>query len=175
MPKLQRVDYWDACLFVAYLNGEPERADMLDALLAEVERTDGRRVATSAFTSVEVTHLAYERTAGQLDPQVEGLIDAFMSRPSVVTVEVSAPVIGTARRLIRRAVARQLQLKPADAIHIATAMWLKENGINVERFFTYDDRLMRFSELAGISIGEPIIEQLRLDLSGIVGREETPE
>lgn len=67
-----------------------------------------------------------------------------------------------AQQLMRAAIVNKWSLKPADAIHLATAAQLK-----VQEFHTYDDRLEKFSSLDGIkfTIGPPISKnpQLRLE------------
>lgn len=163
-PKSEPGDYWDTCVFVAYLNAEPGRADLIDQLLNEAQEPPRRRIFTSIVTAVEISHLAREKTAGKLDPLAEAQIDALLRQPPVVTVELAQPVIDAARRLMRLALERGYNPKPIDAIHLATAIWLLENGVPIVRFLTYDKGLPKYASLLGIPISEPAVEQPKLPL-----------
>ncbi len=71
-------------------------------------------------------------------------------------VEFYDPIPGKAAELIRRAIVKGWQLKPGDAIHLATADHLK-----VSEFQTYDDKLDKFKELTDTHypICRPIAKQ----------------
>jgi hypothetical protein len=60
---------------------------------------------------------------------------------------------------MRQALTQGWSLKPADAIHLASAQWL-----SVEELHTYDDKMPRYSMMIGCKICEPSTIQLRLNL-----------
>jgi predicted nucleic acid-binding protein len=167
--KIERADYWDSCVFLAYLNGEPGRSDILENLLSQLEDESGRKIITSYLTDVEVAFLGREKHGGDIDPCAEAEIEAFLNRPYLVKVEISRAVVNVARRLMRLARSQGNSLRAPDAIHLGTAVWLKENGIPINRFLTYDD-LAKHASVTGLDIGEPSVQQdIELPLLAGVG------
>ena len=64
MPDAAQLIYSDACVFLSYINETPGRMETLDALLDEVEKSDGRkRIVTSVLSKVEVAYATHERSA----------------------------------------------------------------------------------------------------------------
>lgn len=122
--------YWDSNIFINVISGhEPDGGNILSAILKDVD--DGRlRIATSAFTLAEVIK---PRNSGQkLSQNDEVTIKNAFKRTPINMVELS-------RHIAERA--REIQwvsnVKPPDAVHIATAEYAK-----VDRFDTYDDKLI---------------------------------
>lgn len=66
---------------------------------------------------------------------------------------------------MRQAITKGWSLKPADAIHLATA-----KRMELDEIHTYDPSLNKFSELTGIKIREPHTE--RLAFSGSINEEK---
>jgi len=150
--------YWDSSVFLAYINGEQGRLPVIDALLAEIEADDDRRIFTSTITRVEVAFAAFEAHSATLDPQALSDIDALWDDRSVVeVVELHDDIALSARGLIREAIARGWSLKPLDAVHLATARWLQAT-----EFHTYDASLHKYGQLVGFTIREPYALQGRL-------------
>jgi len=154
-PELQR-DYWDACVFLSYINAIPERLPTIDALLAEsADPEKEREIVTSTLTIVEVAFALHEKGQGVLDSAAENKIDALWTdRYAVKLIDFHEGIARDARTLIRGAVAAGLSLKPADAIHLASGRFLK-----VAELHTYSKDLPRFASLTGLAIMEPYAEQ----------------
>lgn len=157
MPELPIV-YWDANVFLSYINGVADRLPDIDALLAKSGAEF--QIVTSALSIVEVAFGKIEQDGRALDEETERKIDALWEPPSPIQLAEFYPLLAhEARALIRQAVPRGWNLKPADAMHLATARRLAATV-----FHTYDD-LARFAELIGIPIEAPRSTQPELGLS----------
>ena len=76
MPDGRRVVYWDANVFLSYVNEISNRMPVLDALLKDSASTDGAvTLYTAELSRVEVAFGASEQKRQALDPQVEQIID----------------------------------------------------------------------------------------------------
>ena len=162
MPDSNTDIYWDACAFLSYVNENPERMPVLDALLHS--SADGNiNIHTSSLSRVEVAFAASEQLHRELDSQEEQKIDGLWEDPSTISVVEFHDGIGLqARTLIRGAIARGWKLKPLDAIHLATAQWLISAGFSVAEFHTYDGGLEKYGPLVEFTICEPYTEQPRM-------------
>ena len=151
--------YWDACVWLSYINEIPERMPTIDAILDDSANPDGDlHVYTSAISQVEVAFATTEQQRGRLDPQVEERIDnLWEDRKAINLVEFHSIIATEARSIIRFAVTMKWALKPLDAIHISTAKWLE-----VAEMHTYDDRLHKFAEHVGFPITTPRTSQPKL-------------
>ena len=49
-----------------------------------------------------------------------------------------------------------------DAIHLATAQWLADNGTEIDEFHTYDRGLDKYAALVGFKICEPYTAEPRM-------------
>jgi predicted nucleic acid-binding protein len=149
--------YWDACVFLSYLEERPGRVADIQELLEHSEQ--GKlEIVTSVITTVEVAFSPVERTGQALDPTVEAAIDALWSDRLVVKlVEFHQQIAYKGRALIRNAIPNGWRLKPMDAIHLATAEWLA-----TDRFHTYDDQLDKYDVLIGQPVERPQPDQLSL-------------
>lgn len=149
--------YWDACVFLAGISGEPGRVDVVAQLLEEAEKGECL-IFTSMLSITEVAFATAEKLNAAPDATVETNIDALWHPSSPVKlVELDVLVANEARRLIRDARFKyQFTLKPADALHLASAQRL-----GVDEFHTYDD-LHRYSALTGLRIVEPAVTQKSL-------------
>lgn len=152
--------YWDTNCFLSWLNGEPERVPVLEALLDLAERGE-RSLVTSTLTLVEVVYLASERPGAPLDESGEHAIDALFERAMITFVELHEGVARQARRLMRDAIGQGWSLRHADAIHLATAL-----DARAEEVHTYEaqNRRARWTGLVGIPVATPSGANLRLDL-----------
>ena len=152
---LRRV-YWDSCCFLSYLERTDGRYETLAALLGDAAEHKHIEIWTSTVTIVEVAFGAEDR----LDDESEALIDLLWRDPTINLVEFNPVVARQSRALIRRALelhrktghtSDQLpRLKPADAIHLASAEFCK-----AREFHTYDPKLLRQSALTSMTIREP--------------------
>ena len=137
---------------------------VLDVLLEESSKVGGEvKIYTSTLSQVEVAFGASEQTRQVLDPQIEQMINALWADPeAVVPVEYHAGIGRIARSLIRNAVSRGWSLKPLDAIHLSTALWLLDSGLALDEFHTYDNALMKYESLVDFRICEPYTPQPRM-------------
>ena len=148
--------YWDANVFLSYVNGMPERLPTLDALLESSASGGGIRIYTSTLSVTEVAFAASEQQQRTLDPATEQKIDSLWELNGPVTRVDFHIVIGRqARGLMRGAITNGWSLKPYDANHLATAQWLSQTGIRVDEFHTYDNRLIKYAHIVGFQIRNP--------------------
>ena len=154
--------YWDANVFLSYINGVPERLPTLDALL-ESSASGGIRIYTATLSVTEVAFAASEREQRTLDPATEQKIDNLWEPNGPVTlVDFHIGIGRQARDLMRGAITNNWSLKPYDANHLATAQWLSKMGISVDEFHTYDDRLVKYGSIVGFKIVHPYISAPKL-------------
>jgi predicted nucleic acid-binding protein len=101
------------------------------------------QIITSVLSITEVAFAKIEQDQKVLDPETERKIGLMWKAGSPIKiVEFYELIALKAQKLIRAAIVKGWQLKPADAIHLATADQLK-----VKDFHTYDDKLDKYSEL----------------------------
>lgn len=133
--------YWDACVPLSYINAVPDRLPHIDAFMSK-SGVDFRLI-TSVLSITEVAFAASEQVNGVLDPSVEERISKLWNASSPIRiVELYELIALKAQQLMRAAIKNRWSLKPADAIHLATADQLK-----VSAFHTYDEPLFKYSDL----------------------------
>jgi predicted nucleic acid-binding protein len=138
--------YWDACVFLSYVNGDTGRSADLERLL-EAAHEGIIEIVTSTVSIVEVARGAQEQ-AGQVDAAVAAKIDALWKPPSPVKlVEFHIVIASAARNLIRVGISHGWSLKPMDAIHLATAA-----NIDAGELLTYDAALEKYADLISVPI-----------------------
>jgi len=144
--------YWDSCVFLSAINKNTDRVGIIENILDDCER--GKiEIYTSLLSIVEVAFAQGEKDAAVLDKETLNKIDKLWHPPSPIKlIEVHEFVIWAARDLLRKSLEDNRGLKPADAIHIATA-----NRLPIDIIHTYDDKLMKYSTLAKVSIQEPTV------------------
>ena len=154
MPRENRLLYWDSCVFLSYVEENPERLPILEAILQSMSR--GRtRVYTSSLAKVEVAFAASETGSQTLSSEIEELIDGLWSEPGITVVEFHDGIGNMARSLMRRAMAGGRSIRSYDATHLATAEWLTQRGLELEAVHTYDDRVLRAGALVGLTVEHP--------------------
>ena len=158
MHKISRPKYyWDACVFLSWIDDTLNRAAIIEAILTDCEDKK-LEIYTSSFSITEVAFSPTEKDKKVLDRQVEEKIDSLWLPPSPIKlVDMYQIMAFEAKRLIREAITRGWSLKPVDAIHLATA-----KDIGVSEFHTYDESLYKFSKMAGYKILEPHTDGLPL-------------
>ncbi len=162
MPSEPRQLYWDANVFLSYIEGIPDRLPTIGALLADAAAERDVEIYTSALSITEVAYAASERAGAALSQTVEDAIDDLWQDPTVKLIEFNLVVAREARRLVGESMLRNVtqqlpSLRPADAIHVATALW-----INASEVMTYDIKLVNQSGVVGVAITKPYLAQLRL-------------
>src|SRR5579859_1550040 len=151
--------YWDSCVFLSYIDEEVGRVDVIEAIFAEVQKSNGsRKIVTSIASMTEVAYSSQEKSRRILDAATLSKIDHLWGDPSVlVFVEYHEGIARIARNLMREAVSKQYKLTPLDAIHLASAKWL-----SVHEFQTYDHGLKKYTTMISCTICEPYVAQLQL-------------
>ena len=164
MADSRRNIYWDSCVFLSYINGMEERIPILEALLQSSSSANGDvKIYTSIMSKVEVAYATTERSLLSLDSSVEENISALWAdAETVISVEFHDLIAIAARDLIRNALAEGWSLKPQDSVHLATARWLSESGIEIDEFHTYDRALNKYAAILGFRILEPNTPQPNL-------------
>ncbi len=158
MPDDPRRIYWDACVFLSFLNGEEERSDVIQQLLDEAR--DGEfELVTSTLSVAEVAFGKEEQDGRAPAPAILAAIEAFwLPGGPVNLIEFHRLIALDARDLVRDArLSRDERLTPLDAVHVASA-----KRLNAEEFHTYDGPLLRFKGSIPFSIREPWTQKPRI-------------
>jgi predicted nucleic acid-binding protein len=142
--------YWDSSVFLAWINGEEERTDVVDALLQSARKGE-ITVVTSVLTITEVAYATAESQYGTPSAGVLHRIDALWDPPSPVTLaEFHRLIAVDARNMMRQALPGGRRLKPPDAIHMSTAVRSR-----CEEILTYDPKWAAYAGELGVKIAEP--------------------
>lgn len=158
MPDEPRQIYWDADVFLSYVNGIPDRMPDIDAFL-DLSGKD-LQILTSVVTMVEVALGKAEQDQRTLDPAVEAKIDQLWQANSPIKlVEFHPRIAAGAKDPMRDALTRGWSLKPLDAIHLSTA---RQRGVT--EFHAYDSDLVKYAGVVGFPIGPPRAAAPRLPL-----------
>ncbi|MEX2237470.1 MAG: type II toxin-antitoxin system VapC family toxin [Dehalococcoidia bacterium] len=152
MPSNARSIYWDACVFLSYINGIPARLPTIDNLLKDSADPDSPlEIITSVLSIAEVAWAQIEKDKKALDQAAEQRIkDLWNDRAAIRLAEFHELVALDAAALMRGAIVKGWSLKAPDAIHLATAQ-----RIGVLEFHTYDDKLDKYDSDVGIKICRP--------------------
>jgi predicted nucleic acid-binding protein len=127
--------YWDACVFLSYVDGDEDRVADIEYFLRRAELSE-IEIVTSTLSIVEVAFAKSERESRRLAEDVETTIDELWRPGSGVILAEFYPLVATdARALIRTGATRGWSLKGPDAIHLATAARLKVAAVH-----SYDDK-----------------------------------
>ena len=161
MPEPPSRIYMDACGFLAYINEEPCRVDTISDLL-ESGKDNIIQIYTSELSKSEVAYSHVEREQQALDEATEAKIDALWDGDVVTVVEVHAGISNIARTLMRQSMMKGWGIRTNDAIHLATAQWLTENGATIDEFHTYDESLDKYAVSVSFKICRPYVANPRL-------------
>lgn len=149
MPNPPRF-YWDACVFLSYVNQDEDRVGEISSLLEAAEKKE-IEIVTSTATVVEVAFGATERKQSTLSDGMEARINKLWEPESpLILVEFHTLIAEAAKKMIRSGVPEGWSLKPMDAVHLATAERLK-----VVEFHTYDGPLKKWGSRVSYDIKEP--------------------
>ena len=134
--------YWDACVFLAWLQNEPDRET---ACRDTIERAKARQIllVTSALTIAEVL---WTKSGPQLTEEKARLLNRFFKRSYIRVVNVDRRIAEDAQKLVWAD-----GVRPKDSIHVATAVRRKCSVLE-----TYDTGLLsRSGQYSGLAIREP--------------------
>jgi predicted nucleic acid-binding protein len=151
--------YWDANVFISYLNNDKDRIATLEAILEAADSSKTDRIVTSVVSKVEVAWVAQEKLRRVLTEDEERKIDDMWENEDVFEmVEFNNEIALKARKLMREGLSQGWKLRTNDAIHLASAQWV--GAIELQ---TYDLKdFEKFSQIIGISIKEPHAIQPKL-------------
>lgn len=124
-----------------------------DGSEAMAERARRSRIALSVLAYAEVysTFARRLREALLTEEEHDDLADRFeRDWQSVIAVAVRPPLIGRVPRLVR-----EHPLRGADAVHLASALALREAGVDVT-FAVADGRLVDAAGLEGLEVFNPL-------------------
>ena len=147
MPPIRRL--WDSSVILGYLAGHTEVAENCSRIIEQAQRGE-LEIVVSTMAATEVAYLE-----GSSDQDSEAKIRGFLSWDYIIPVALDVRVAATARELVRR-YRNGPKLKPADAIHLATALQLRISILE-----TTDPDLLRLDRLEGnplITIRLPLYE-----------------
>ena len=86
--------YWDACVWLSYINGYPDRQPILDTLLADsASRVGDIHIVTSTVSQTEVAFALVELKDQAPDQVVEAAIDSLWKDTTAITLIEYHPVI----------------------------------------------------------------------------------
>ncbi len=156
--------YWDSCVFCHYVAGTEAYLPVLDAILDQAGRKKGTKILTSALSLAEVVFASGHGRGKPLSTEQEGRIDELWTSEAITIVDASRGVMLRARDLVRKSVGWPKTLKPADAIHLATAVWANSTIGKITEIHTYDDWLSFEPLLSGIVVSVPRARQPMLSM-----------
>jgi predicted nucleic acid-binding protein len=156
MAKLYRKPYFDASLFVAWIEGEVREAGDRSAIVDHIYRLARRgqfQIYTSSLTFAEVPGRTGQTTAEGEDDVFTQAFLAFMENEFFVVVDLDRSVGEEAHRLCHR-----YGLSPGHAVHLASA---DRAGCDV--LLTWDPHLLgldhpRVATEAPIMVGQLSME-----------------
>lgn len=143
--------YWDANNFIYCLDPESDRARVLEDYLSR-SGSGELEIVTSNLTIAEVAFSPAEYEARTLDPEVAESIRALLTdQQRIQVIPLTNAIAFDAQALVRAGMAAGRAVKPADAIHLATAIHAGADALQ-----TYDRRFGSAARALGIiEIEEP--------------------
>jgi predicted nucleic acid-binding protein len=150
--------YFDANVFLSLIDNEAARVPTISGLIEEC-KLDGVEIVTSALSITEVAFAAAEQKASELSPAELAKINALWEPGSpFIVAELHQLVASDARDVIRESMIETSHtLKPADAIHLATAL-----RVGATHFYTFDERVQRLRHSRPIKILAPTLRHPQL-------------
>jgi predicted nucleic acid-binding protein len=139
--------YWDSCTFISRIQGDPDRIAQLEYITDEAAERR-MQIVTSTLAVAEVCYIRRKCSPEELKRDVTE-IARFFDNDYIHLVQVSRRIATEAAQI-----ARLYNVKPADAIHLATAI---ESGC--QEVHTYDgSKLLKLDGKVGtppLTISEP--------------------
>jgi predicted nucleic acid-binding protein len=132
------IAYLDASALVKLTRDEPESA-VLRGFVSDCDTVSSEIVATEVLRAVQ-------RQAGDDDERRGDLIEGAMTAMSETVL-----VMARTATLVRAGLVGSQHLRALDAIHIATAIDLRD----VDVFVTYDARQAAAASIAGLTVASP--------------------
>jgi predicted nucleic acid-binding protein len=134
--------YWDSVVFIDLIEETPARIHRLRPII-DAAQAGKVVIVTSAFTMAEVVKV---KNLNLLDEQAEKTVTEFFENPYISIRNVDRFISERARPIVRF-----FNVKPPDAIHIATALLME-----VQTFHTFDGDVLRHNgKIDGLRIEVP--------------------
>jgi len=146
----------DTDVILSYLNKEPNRLSVLKQIFHDIKNDDNLKIITSVLSKDEIFYLM-DSGKIQMDSASETKINGFFHDSSIIElVSVNEHIVDISRDFKRELKKNKLKFESPDAIHLATAEWLK-----VDEFYTYNlQDFNRVSHRVSFPIKEPCLQQL---------------
>ena len=94
--------YWDADVFLSYLNNDLERLPVIEAILEAVESSKNDKIVTSVISKVEVTWAAHEKLSRVLSADEENRINSMWNNSEVIElIDFNEEIALLARQAMR--------------------------------------------------------------------------
>ncbi len=114
--------YWDSSVFLCFLNAEEEERRIVCEDILQHAAKEEFQIVTSTYTVVEVIRPWRRSTSRVLTPEQIAKIKGMFRWPFITTIELDDRTALYASDL-----SREYGLKPADAVHAASAiLWKAE-------------------------------------------------
>src|SRR5680860_402336 len=134
MPDSRALIYWDTCVVLDYLRGNTPNATLPKEIARQSQEPSGNiRLVTSVLTITEVAFIRNDDGLPQLTNEQLKIIDDFWNYPSgIVLIEFHQLIARQAREFIRDAQRESRSLKPADAVHLASALSVNARELHTD-------------------------------------------
>ncbi len=131
----KRSHYWDSCVFLAWLNDDPEQAPKCEGVLDAADQ--GKlRIVTSALT---ITEVLFTKGYEKIDIRDRDKVEALFKSSFITVIDVSRFIAEHARELVWTN-----DVRPKDSIHVSSAIYAK-----VDEFNTFDEKLLSLNNKVG--------------------------
>lgn len=140
--------YWDSCAFLGWLQAEPDKVDLCGGTLDRAKAGEVG-IITSTLTLTEVL---WTKGGPKLSADKAETLQRFFRHSYIRLHNVTRGVAERARDVVWNH-----NVKPKDAIHVATALEL-----NVPTLETFDDGVLKLHGLIGsppLVVRKPIAAQ----------------
>ncbi|MCA3633528.1 MAG: type II toxin-antitoxin system VapC family toxin [Methylobacterium sp.] len=132
--------YWDSDAFLGWLNNDPGKASKCDGVIQRAERGEVL-IVTSALTLAECLWM---RGQSKVPKNKAQIVQRFFKRSFIRVYNVTRKIGEDAQALVW-----DNGIKPKDAIHVATAIFL-----GVDALETFDADLIKKSG----TVGSPLLK-----------------
>lgn len=124
----RQIVYWDSVAFLGLLNGESDKVPVCE----DVWKVAERGLITIVTSTLTVAEVIYAKGVPRLDPAKRPLVNNFFRAGHIVQKPLTRIIAELARDVVWDS-----NVKPKDAIHIATSAYFKIN-----EFHTFDEGLL---------------------------------
>lgn len=150
--------YWDANVFVDFFSATIGKIEILKAILEEASNGEVK-IFTSVLSQVEVAYVESEKSTGILGVDTEKMMDEFWKDDVIELIEIHPFIINRSRRIIRDAKGGGYKtIKAADAIHLATAEWIKADEMHTYNLKDFE----KSAQVIGMRVCHPYTAKPRL-------------